>query len=511
MFDTSLRDGEQAPGFSMNRTQKLRLAQALEDLGVDVIEAGFPQASPDDFAAVADIASQLKRTTVCGLSRCLPGDIETTARAIEHAPAGRIHLFLSTSPLHREHKLGMSMQQVIDTTGEAVRRARALCEDVEFSAEDALRTEREFLGEVFSVALEAGATTLNAPDTVGYVTPTEIADLFEWLRANVRGAERAVFSAHCHDDLGLAVANTLAAIGAGARQVECTINGIGERAGNAALEEVVMALRVRAPYFGIDTRIDARRLHPVSRMLSQLTGQPVPRNKAIVGENAFAHESGIHQHGMLKHRGTYEIMSPEDVGVPRTRLVLGKHSGRHALRQRLVELGHAPDESTLERVFADFKHLADRKREIHDGDLEALVLGRDPENPGPWRIRHLHAASHLGGRASVSVTLVHEDGREASEAAIGDGPVDAALRAIERATGEKLPLADFRIRAVSEGGDAQGQAVIAVHHAGRARHGHGVSTDIVEAAALAALDVANAIARAPRDQEPHPPAQAVHA
>ncbi len=511
VFDTSLRDGEQAPGFSMNRKQKLRLARELEALGVDIIEAGFPQASPDDFQAVAQIAGQVRDATVCGLSRCLPGDIETTARALEPARAGRIHLFLSTSPLHREHKLGMSTQQVLDTAGEAVRRARALCDDVEFSAEDAFRTEREFLAEVFSVALEAGAATLNAPDTVGYATPAEIAEWFAWLRSHVRDAERAVFSAHCHDDLGMGVANSLAAIGAGARQVECTINGIGERAGNAALEEIVMALRVRAPLYGVDTRIDARRLYPVSRLLAQITGQSLPRNKAVVGENAFAHESGIHQHGMLKHRGTYEIMHPEDVGFPSTRLVLGKHSGRHALRQRLVELGHDLDEEAMDRVFAGFKDLADRKSEIFDGDLEALVLGRDPENPGPWRIEHLHAASHLGSSASVSVKLLHEDGRQVSEAAIGDGPVDAVLRAVERATGENLPLADFHIRSVSEGGDAQGQAVIAVQHDGRAWRGHGYSTDIVEAAAMAALDVANAIARSRREPKPALPAKAANA
>ncbi|MDA3915070.1 2-isopropylmalate synthase [Oleiagrimonas sp.] len=498
IFDTSLRDGEQAPGFSMNRAQKLRLAHALSDLGVDVIEAGFPQASPDDFEAVAQIARNLRGTTICGLSRCLAGDIETTARALEPAPSARIHLFLSTSPLHREFKLGMSKQQVIDATANAVRRARELCDEVEFSAEDALRTERDFLTEVFSVAVEAGANTLNAPDTVGYTTPTEVADLFTWLRANVRGAGDVVFSAHCHDDLGMAVANSLAAISAGARQVECTINGIGERAGNAALEEIVMALRVRAPLYGIDTRIDARKLYPTSRLLAQLTGQVLPRNKAVVGENAFAHESGIHQHGMLKHRGTYEIMQAEDVGFPKSQLVLGKHSGRHALRQRLEELGHEVDEPSLERVFADFKALADRKNEIFDGDLEALVLGLDPDHPGPWRIEHLHAATHLGGSASVSVKLVHEDGRTVSEAAIGDGPVDAVVRAVERATGESLPLADFHIRAVSEGGDAQGQAVIEVNHTNRQWHGHGYSTDIVEAAALAALDVANAIARESR-------------
>ncbi len=508
IFDTSLRDGEQAPGFSLKRAQKLRFAQALDALGVDVIEAGFPKASPDDFAAVAQVAEHMRHATTCGLSRCMPGDIEVTARALEKARSGRIHLFLGTSPLHREHKLGMSKQQVLDVAGESVRRARELCADVEFSAEDALRTERDFLAEVFSVAAEAGAATLNAPDTVGYTTPEEIAALFTWLRQSVRGAEHVVFSSHCHNDLGMAVANSLAAVGAGARQVECTINGIGERAGNAALEEIVMALKVRASHFGVTTGIDTRKLYPTSRLLSQLTGQAMARNKAVVGKNAFAHESGIHQHGMLKHRETYEIMRPEDVGVPPTQLVLGKHSGRHALRQRLGELGYSPDEAALDQIFDRFKELADRKREIFDGDLEALAAGRNPDSPGPWRIEHLHAASHLGGSASVSVTLVHEDGHAVSEAAIGDGPVDAVLRAVERATGETLPLIDFRIHAVSEGGDAQGQAVIAVRHGDRQCRGHGYSTDIVEAAAMAALDVANTLAR---NQAPAPSARAAQA
>ena len=511
IFDTTLRDGEQAPGFSLNRRQKLRFASTLDALGVDVIEAGFPQASPDDFAAVAQVASQMRHAITCGLSRCLPGDIEVTARALEKARAGRIHLFLGTSPLHREHKLRMSRQQVLDSAAGAVRRACELCGDVEFSAEDALRTEPEFLVEVFSVVAAAGAATLNAPDTVGYTTPDEIAALFTRLRRQVRGADQVVFSTHCHNDLGMAVANSLAAVGAGARQVECTINGIGERAGNAALEEVVMALRVRASHFRVTTGIDTRRLYPASRLLAELTGQRPARNKAVVGRNAFAHESGIHQHGMLRHRGTYEIMRPEDVGVPPTQLVLGKHSGRHALRQRLAELGHTPGEADLDRIFERFKDLADRKREILDGDLEALALGRDPQSPGPWRIEHLHAASHLGGSSSVSVTLVHEDGRSVSEAAIGDGPVDAALRAVERATGEVLPLADFRIHAVSEGGDAQGQAVISVRSGEGHCRGQGYSTDIVEAAALAALDVANTMARSSPLAARTEAATAVHA
>lgn len=496
IFDTTLRDGEQAPGFSMDRRRKLRMAHALGELGVDVLEAGFPQASPDDFAAVAAIADAVREPAVCALARCQPGDIDSAARALEKARAPRIHLFLSTSPLHREHKLRKTRAEVLEIAADAVSRACALCDDVEFSAEDGLRTEPEFLVEVFNAAVEAGASTLNVPDTVGYTTPAEITALFAYLRAQVRGADGVTFSAHCHDDLGMAVANSLAAVAGGARQVEGAINGIGERAGNAALEEIVMALKVRGGYYGVDCGVTTRRLYPVSRLLAQLTGQPVPRNKAVVGDNAFAHEAGIHQHGMLRHRGTYEIMRPEDVGVPRSQLVLGKHSGRAALRERLAALGHTPDEAQLDTVFARFKQLADRKREIFDGDLEALALGRDPEALGPWKIVHLHAASHLGGSASASVKLAHEDGHAVSEAAIGDGPVDAVLHAVERATGEPLHLADFHIHAVSEGGDAQGQAALGVQHAGRDWRGQGFSTDIVEAAALAALDVVNRIARA---------------
>ncbi|MDE3072519.1 MAG: 2-isopropylmalate synthase [Pseudomonadota bacterium] len=507
IFDTTLRDGEQAPGFSMDRRAKLRMAQALEALGVDILEAGFPQASPDDFAAVAEIARTLKSTTVCGLARCQPGDIDAAGRALEAARHSRIHVFLSTSPLHREHKLGMSKAQVLDAAVAGVERARGLCHEVEFSAEDALRTEPEFLAEVFSAVVAAGATTLNAPDTVGYTTPSEMVELFSWLRRHVRGADRVIFSSHCHDDLGMAVANSMAAISAGARQVECTINGIGERAGNAALEEVVMALKVRAAHFGVDTRIDTRKLHPTSRLLTQLTGQAVQRNKAIVGDNAFAHEAGIHQHGMLKHRGTYEIMRPQDVGIAEPRLVLGKHSGRAALRQRLQTLGHAPDDAAMDAIFARFKTLADKKRAIHDEDLEAIALGQDPEAAGPWRIVQLNTATHLGGSASASVKLAHEDGREAGEASIGDGPVDAVLRAIERATGNDLELTDFQVRSVSEGGDAQGQAQLTVRHGDREWTGHGVSTDIVEAAALAALAIVNRIERqSPAGRRPAAPA-----
>jgi len=495
IFDTTLRDGEQTPGFSMDRRAKLRMAQMLEALGVDVLEAGFPQASPDDFAAVAQIAGTLRDTTACALARCVPGDIDSAGRALESAHRSRIHVFLSTSPLHREHKLGMSKAQVLDAAVAGVERARGLCHEVEFSAEDAMRTEPEFLAEVFSAVAAAGATTLNAPDTVGYMTPAEIAERFSWLRTHVAGSEKVVFSCHCHNDLGLAVANSLAAIGAGARQVECTVNGIGERAGNASLEEVVMAMKVRPGWFGTDTRIDTRKLYPASRLLCELTGQPVQRNKAIVGANAFAHESGIHQHGMLKHRDTYEIMRPQDVGIAETRLVLGKHSGRAALRQRLEALGHAPDEASLDGIFARFKALADKKREIHDDDLDALARGCDPDIAGPWRLARLDTSAHLGAGASASVHLRHDDGREVAEAALGDGPVDAVLRAIERATGTTLQLGRFQIKAIGEGSDAQGEAHLAARHAGRDWNGHGVSTDIVEAAAQAALAIVNRIAQ----------------
>ena len=504
IFDTTLRDGEQTPGFSMDRRAKLRMAQMLEALGVDVLEAGFPQASPDDFAAVAQIASTLRDTTACALARCVPGDIDSAGRALEQAQRSRIHVFLSTSPLHREHKLGMSKAQVLDAAVAGVERAMTLAHEVEFSAEDAMRTEPEFLAEVFSAAAAAGASTLNAPDTVGYMTPSEVAERFAWLIANVQRGRHVVFSSHCHNDLGLAVANSLAAVSAGARQVECTINGIGERAGNAALEEIVMAMKVRGAWFGTDTRIDTRKLHPASRLLSELTGQNVQRNKAIVGENAFAHESGIHQHGMLKHRGTYEIMRPEDVGLAETKLVLGKHSGRAALRQRLETLGHAPDDAAMDEIFVRFKALADKKREIHDDDLDALARGRDPDAAGPWRLTRLDTSAHLGAGASASVKLRHDDGREVAEAALGDGPVDAVLRAMERATDTTLQLTRFQVQAVGEGGDAQGEARLAAQHDGRAWNGHAVSTDIVEAAAQAALAIVNRIAQSTPAATPSP-------
>jgi 2-isopropylmalate synthase len=358
VFDTTLRDGEQAPGFSMSRTQKLRMAHALAELGVDVIEAGFPQASDGDFDSVRAIATEVRGPAICGLARAQSADIEAVARATEKAQHARIHIFLATSPIHRRHKLNMSREQVLETGFAAVRRARELCDDVEFSAEDAIRTEPEFLIAALSTMIDAGATTINVPDTVGYTTPDEIGALFTRLKREVRGIDGVVLSAHCHNDLGLGVANSLAALAAGARQVECTISGIGERAGNAALEEIVMALRTRADRFGLETGIRTPLLYPTSRLLAHLVGATIPRNKAVIGDNAFAHESGIHQDGMLKDAGTYQIIDPRDLGTAVT-LPLGKHSGRHAFARACVDAGHSLDRGEIDSAFRRFKKLAD--------------------------------------------------------------------------------------------------------------------------------------------------------
>ncbi len=495
IFDTTLRDGEQAPGCSMTRAQKLRMARVLEELGVDIIEAGFPAASEVDAAAVAAVAGAMRRARIGALARCQEGDIVTAARALEAAAQARIHLFLATSPIHREHKLHMSKAQVLDTAVAAVRRACALCGDVEFSAEDALRTEPEFLIEVFTAVIAAGARTINVPDTVGYTTPAEIAALFARLRREVVGIERAVLSTHCHDDLGMGVANSLAAIEAGARQVECTLNGIGERAGNAALEEVVMALRTRADRYALDTGIDSTRLYAASRALSGTIGLEVARNKAIVGDNAFAHEAGIHQHGMLVNRTTYEIMRPEDVGFPHTRLVLGRHSGRHALRERISTLGLGIDDARFETVFTAFKTLAESKREVLDADVEALVLGTAVHARGPWMLAALHVGTYVGGASIASLHLRHVDGREARETATGSGPVHAVTAALVRASGLVLEIIELRVRSIGLGAGAQGEAVLRVQHDAQELRGRGTSTDIVEAAALAMLEVVNRIER----------------
>jgi len=383
VFDTTLRDGEQAPGASMDIEQKIRVARALQRLRVDVIEAGFPAASPGDFEAVKAVARDLDGPTVCALARAEKRDIDQVEMALRGARRRRCHVFLATSPLHREHKLRLSRDEVARRAEEAVRYAREFFDDVEYSAEDAARTEPDFLAEVVERAVAAGATTINIPDTVGYALPAQFGALIGFLRRTVRGIDRVVLSVHCHNDLGLAVANTLSALEAGARQVECTINGIGERAGNCSLEEVVMAVHTRADHFGLHTSVRTQELVAASRVVSEATGFVVQRNKAVVGENAFAHEAGIHQHGMLRHAQTYEIMRPEDVGFPSTRLVLGKHSGRHVLRKRLEDLGHEIDAQKLDRAFDEFKRLADRRKEVHDVDLEAILRRLEPEEARP--------------------------------------------------------------------------------------------------------------------------------
>jgi 2-isopropylmalate synthase len=498
IFDTTLRDGEQAPGCSMTLREKLRVAKALSELKVDIIEAGFPAASPGDFESVKAIADSNFGPTICGLARCNPGDIEKVYEAVKGADSHRIHVFVATSAIHREHKLKMAKEEIIKSAVGAIRMARELVDDVEFSPEDASRTELSYLSEVVSAAIEAGATTVNIPDTVGYTVPGEFDQLFRYLKQHVPNIDDITLSVHCHNDLGMAVANSLAAVSAGARQIECTINGIGERAGNCSLEEVVMAIRTRAEFFGLETGIDTTRLYPTSRLVSSITGMHPPRNKAIVGENAFAHEAGIHQHGMLQHASTYEIMRPEDVGISKSNLVLGKHSGRHAFRDRLVELGFELDEFETNRAFQEFKKLADKKKDIYDGDIEAIVLNADGTSSGPWTLKSLEVQTHTDQPATAAITLIGEDGKEVNEAAYGDGPVDAAFDALERATGVELVLRNFELHSASIGQDAQGEVTVTVEHDGRSFRGHGTSVDIVEAGTRACLEVMNRILRRER-------------
>jgi 2-isopropylmalate synthase len=493
IFDTTLRDGEQSPGCSMTLPEKLRVAKALAELGVDVIEAGFPVASRGDWESVNAIAREVQGPVIAGLARCNREDIERAWKALEGAQRPRLHVFLATSAIHREYKLNMAKDEIIRNAVEGVRFARSLCDDVEFSPEDASRTELEFLAQVVEAVVAAGATTVNIPDTVGYTVPQEFNEVFSYLRRNVRGIDKAVLSVHCHDDLGMAVANSLAAVQAGARQVECTINGIGERAGNCSLEEVVMAMKTRESYFGVTTGIHTARLYPTSRLVSQITGMPIPRNKAVIGENAFAHESGIHQHGMLRHHSTYEIMRPQDVGLSRTNLVLGKHSGRHAFRERVKELGFEVSDAELNTLFAEFKALADKKKELFDGDIEALVMRAEHGAEGPWTLRSLHVNTDSAAAAMVTLVLAHAGGRVVEQQMTAEGPVDAVVKAIDAATGTSVQLCKFEVHSVSVGEDAQGEALLTVEHNGRSYRGAGFSTNIIEAAARAYLEVINRI------------------
>jgi len=497
IFDTTLRDGEQAPGCSMNLDEKLKIAKALESLNVDVIEAGFAAASPGDFESVSAIADSIKSSTVCSLARCNINDIDKAWNALKYAKKSRIHVFVATSEIHRKFKLQMAKEEIIAKAVEGVSYARSLCNEVEFSPEDASRTELEFLSEVVLAAINAGALIINVPDTVGYTTPQEFYQVFSHLKKTIKDHPEVTLSVHCHDDLGMAVANSLSAVSAGARQVECTINGIGERAGNCSLEEVVMALETRYNHYGIKTNVTTNKLYPTSRLVSNITGMYPPRNKAIVGENAFAHEAGIHQHGMLQNSATYEIMKPEDVGLSKSNLVLGKHSGRHAFNQRVIELGFSVDEAKLESAFQEFKIVADKKKEISDGDIEAIIMSSDKAIKGPWSLLDLEVKTKKGTPAISIVTLMHHENGEFSTTCDGDGPVEATFRCLSALSKIELKLIKFDIKSVSKGDDAQGEVIITVSYNGKNYRGHGVSTDIVESSALAYIDVINMLSYKP--------------
>lgn len=497
IFDTTLRDGEQSPGFSMSLGQKLRVGRVLAELQVDVLEAGFPAASSGDFEAVRALATEIEGPRIAALCRTIEKDIERAARSLEPAKRARIHTFIATSPIHRREKLCMSRDEVIRHAVDAVTMARAACDDVEFSAEDGIRTEREFLAEILEAVIAAGAGTVNIPDTVGYATPSEMYDLYRWLYQSVAGIENVTVSTHCHDDLGLAVANSLAAVEGGATQIECALNGIGERAGNCALEEVVMALRTRVDRYDVETNIDTRRLTAASHLLAAVTGNFVPRNKAIVGENAFAHEAGIHQHGMLASRDTYEIMQPEDVGLKKSQLILGKHSGKHAVIERAREMGLELAEGEIEGVMLRFKDLADRKKRVFDSDLEAIITGSQTGTVGPWSLNWLSVVSRINGESepTASLTLAHEDGTTCTHTGEGDGPVDAIVHALEQVTDTRIKVLSLAMRSISLGEDAQGEASLRATVDGVEYSGHGLSTDIVAACAEALLEIINRAVR----------------
>jgi len=495
IFDTTLRDGEQSPGCSLAVAEKLEIARRLERLGVDCIEAGFAAASPGDFEAVRAIAAEIRTCGVASLARAKRGDIEAAAEALRGAARPRLHTFIATSPIHMQHKLKMTPESVLEAAVAAVKLARDLCPEVEFSAEDATRSDFEFLARVVEVAVKAGATVVNIPDTVGYAMPEEFGGLVKNLRERVPGLDRAVVSVHCHNDLGLAVANTLAAVRAGAGQVEGTINGIGERAGNAALEEILMALRTRPDQFKAAYRADTREIIRSSRLVSALTGSLLPPNKAVVGANAFAHEAGIHQHGVLAERLTYEIMTPESVGLAENRLVLGKHSGRHAFEDRLRRLGHVLTTAELERAFTRFKELADKKKNVTDADLEALAVNRERVETGYKLDRFIiNSGNTIPATAMVRLSRGSEN---KEDVASGDGPIDAAFKAIEKIVGRSFTLEDFRLSAVTGGEDAQGEAILRLRDGSTRAGGRGLSTDIVEAGILAYL---NAVNRMPEPQ-----------
>ena len=526
VFDTTLRDGEQSPGATLNIHEKLEIARQLSRLGVDICEAGFPIASPGDFEAVRRIAREVGPLTegrksgqpmvIAGLARANEQDIDRAYEAVKEAPRHRIHTFLATSDIHLKHKLKIDREECIEQVIRSVSHAKSLCDDVEFSPEDAGRSDPEFLTVVLGEAIKAGATTLNIPDTVGYTTPEEFGWLIKYLIENTPGGDSVIWSTHCHNDLGLATANTLAGLQNGARQVEVTINGIGERAGNTSLEEVVMAVHTRPQNFDVDTDIDTTQITKSSRMVSAYTGMPIQPNKAIVGANAFAHEAGIHQDGMLKHHTTYEIMQPETVGLHASSLVLGKHSGRHAFRKRLEELGYGDlSKEELNKAFDRFKRLADKKKIVTDSDIEAIISDEFYQPEEIWKLNDLHVTCGDRVKATATVTLTDPNGAEFTDAAIGTGPVDAVYKAINRIVGVSNQLTEFVVNAVTEGIDAIGEVTIRIQpengeayttnpqtgaHVARTFSGHGASTDIIVASARAYMSALNKLMAARQDQ-----------
>jgi 2-isopropylmalate synthase len=490
IFDTTLRDGEQSPGASMNTAEKLRLAVQLEKLGVDIIEAGFPAASEGDFEAVSRIAAKLKKTEVAGLARANKQDIDRAWGAVRHAAKPKIHTFIATSDIHMRYKLKMNRDEVVKAAVEAVRYAKSLTDNVEFSAEDGSRSDRDFLCEIFGAAIASGATTINLPDTVGYAIPQEFADLSKYVLDHTSDMHKAVLSVHCHNDLGLATANTLAAINVGARQAEVTINGIGERAGNTSLEEVVMALNTRPNYLPMTTSINTRHIYSTSRLVSMISGIMVQPNKAIVGANAFAHEAGIHQDGMLKNPMTYEIMRPATIGLSTNKLVLGKHSGRHALRSHLKELGYDLSDEELNVVFRQFKDLADKKKHVMDEDLEAIVTEGILRTSEIFKLKYLHVSSGttVMPMASVKMSI---NGRSVKNAGYGNGPIDAAYNTIAKLTGTESELLRFSISALTGGTDAQGEVTVRLRENGLIALGRGSDADIITASAKAYVNGLN--------------------
>ena len=495
IFDTTLRDGEQSPGCSMNLSEKIVMARQLEKLGVDIIEAGFAIASPMDFKSIQAIAQSAPNCIIASLARCNKLDIDTAWDAVKDAKKPRIHVFIATSGVHMKYKLRMTPEQVLQTITEMTSYAKSKCDDIEFSAEDASRSDKEFLAKCFSNAIAAGAKTINVPDTVGYSTPQEMSELIVYLKEHVEGIENVDISVHCHNDLGMGVANSLACVKAGATQVECTVNGIGERAGNASMEEIVMALRTRRDFYDADTNVNTREIYKSSRLLSNITGVPIAPTKPVVGANAFAHEAGIHQHGMITNAQTYEIMNPDEIGIPHRALVLGKHSGKHALRERLESMGYEIPDEELEDIFTRFKKLADAKKVITSSDLEALTLHRskitktESENFVPLCQLVSHSITSGSDIPKISYVKIRRDDKIMENVEYGAGPLDAAFKAINKMLGIDARLEDFSVRAVTEGEDSIGEAVVKISSAstGEMYTGSGISTDIVEASLQAYL------------------------